>query len=353
MKAFFSILIFSMFFSVSFSEECEIISAIKNVDYILCIDGGGSKTSLHVINSQGDVQKLFYNGNYQDFITGPSGNINVIKKEGIENTFHQLFDELMINGSYLKDIANRCAIIAGFAGAGSQKNRQVIHYLFLKFGFLNENIVVFSDAMLSLKIIENRGIVLIAGTGSICFGIDNNTIKRAGGFGKLIGDEGGGYNIAMKAINRALEYENGYGERTILVEMIKAFFKCDRVNELITPIHLNQITSFDIASFSKLVFQAADLNDKIAKIIILEAAKDLGVLLKNMLIQLNKNSQYDVYLIGGIFLANKANDFILEIQKTIELNECLTYMNQKIKFINIADQPVALLAVKNILKLSK
>jgi N-acetylglucosamine kinase-like BadF-type ATPase len=63
------------------------------------------------------------------------------------------------------------------------------------------------------------GIVVIAGTGSNAFGRDaNGRAARAGGYGFLLGDEGGAYWIASQAIRAALHSRDGTGPKSQLLE---------------------------------------------------------------------------------------------------------------------------------------
>ena len=55
-----------------------------------------------------------------------------------------------------------------------------------------------TDAVGSLLTIGSTGVVLISGTGSSCFYLKNGAIiRRCGGWGHLLGDEGSAYWIAQ------------------------------------------------------------------------------------------------------------------------------------------------------------
>ena len=54
------------------------------------------------------------------------------------------------------------------------------------------------------------GVVVIAGTGSVCLGVDSQGRRvRAGGWGRLFGDEGSAYAIAAEGIRLALQSADG------------------------------------------------------------------------------------------------------------------------------------------------
>jgi N-acetylglucosamine kinase-like BadF-type ATPase len=62
-------------------------------------------------------------------------------------------------------------------------------------------IVIVSDAMLALAAAGvDEGVAVICGTGSVAVGSYRDRAAQAGGWGYLLGDEGGGYWIVREAI---------------------------------------------------------------------------------------------------------------------------------------------------------
>ena len=61
------------------------------------------------------------------------------------------------------------------------------------------------------------GIITVAGTGTISFGRNAaGKYARAGGWGYVYGDEGGGFDIVRQAVRAILRYEEGWGPPTLL-----------------------------------------------------------------------------------------------------------------------------------------
>src|SRR5947209_3167873 len=70
---------------------------------------------------------------------------------------------------------------------------------------------------------SGQGIITIAGTGSIAFGRNPaGRTARAGGWGYIFGDEGGGFDIARQATRAILRLEEGWGPPTALRETLLA-----------------------------------------------------------------------------------------------------------------------------------
>ena len=88
-----------------------------------------------------------------------------------------------------------------------------------------DRLVVTNDAVIALAgaTRTGQGIITIAGTGSIAFGRNPaGRTARAGGWGHIFGDEGGGFDIARQAARAALRLEEGWGPPTALRETLLA-----------------------------------------------------------------------------------------------------------------------------------
>lgn len=330
MKIIFKIfVVLNIFVSMAHGND-SIKNAIKNVDYIFCIDGGGTKTELQIIDRKGNGVKSIY---------GSSSNTNTVGRDGFETLFKEMF-----NDAKLLPIS-RCALVAGLSGVARAESKQAVSSIFEKFGFAPERIVIFSDAELALENVGN-GVILIAGTGSICFGKHNQKTKRAGGLGRLISDEGGGYQIGIQAIRAALEQEYGWGPETLLTQKIREHFKVDLLNGLIGPIHAGTFKPSEIAAVVPLVFDAWQAGDVVAQGIIARAASDLANLLAIVVQDLNQ-PECCVHLIGGVFKNKYVDCFIEKMLQTELLSRFL--MSHKLDIVNMAHKNVGVLAtLKNL-----
>jgi N-acetylmuramic acid 6-phosphate etherase len=67
------------------------------------------------------------------------------------------------------------------------------------------------------------GVVLISGTGSICYGQNSRGEEaRAGGWGPLFGDQGSAYSIGITCLRALAEMEDGIGPPTALAGRVQA-----------------------------------------------------------------------------------------------------------------------------------
>jgi N-acetylglucosamine kinase-like BadF-type ATPase len=232
---------------------------------IIGIDAGGSKTRvLHAsvadtISRIKIIKKAYFDSyNYrQDGISG----LNRIVKQ--------------ILARFLVDDKKDILLLGGFSGAGTPKSHRDIQRTFEKHGFRRDLINIRSDADLLLMAIGNFGIVLTAGTGSMCIGRrkmsgDGREINvRAGGYGFRAYSEPGGYQLGMRAVDAAIRIEDGRGqEPTVLYAGIKDYFDVVRLEEIIPAIYpraaKNSVVNRQIAGIAKLVLKAAHEGDRTA-----------------------------------------------------------------------------------------
>jgi len=280
--------------------------------YTFCIDGGGSKTTLQVIDRDGTIIPLNKNGIRSDRVETGGSNINIVGIKGVRMALRSLFENVKIDETYLVELICESSIVAGMSGLSLPSNQQAVISLLKEWGASPDRMHVMSDADLVLQLIEGDGMILIAGTGSICFGKKDGTLFRVGGLGKVLGDEGSGYQIGLQALQAVLAEEYGWGDPTSLTQTLKEFYGVPTLKNLIPHINCGEMLPSQIASCAPLVFVKAAENDQIAQDIIDNIAKELGMLLIKML-NIAHLSNCEVYLWGGVFKSPYADAFIEKI----------------------------------------
>lgn len=300
--------------------------------FTLCIDGGGSKTLLQILDERNELVTLTKgdNNGFEVFeVFARSSNINSVGENGVRETLQTLFNAVVFKDSSitLTDILPRCRLIAGMAGVGIPQNREKVAALFKEFGFLNENIHVMTDVDLALKLLPQDGIALICGTGSITMGKKGERIFREGGLGPILGDEGSAHKIglALIAAISAEEYRKATDKERIensdIIQLKKAIksaelpavFHVDEIRSLIP--RLKEITPADFALLTTVVFQEANNQNRQAMRILEEAACALNTLIRGLEEQANLTN-YQLDLHGGVFKSPYADIFIGKIKES-------------------------------------
>ena len=143
-----------------------------------------------------------------------------------------------------------------------------------------------------------EGIALVSGTGSVCFGrtADGRT-AMSGGWGHLIGDAGSGYAIGRDALSAVARMYDGYGEPTILKDLLARELKLDTAEEIVSYVYSNYKSA--VAALSPIVDKAYSMGDAVATQIIRSNAEALVQLVKAVASRLDFNS-CNVALLGGL-----------------------------------------------------
>ncbi|OZB94190.1 N-acetylglucosamine kinase [Paenibacillus sp. XY044] len=172
-----------------------------------------------------------------------------------------------------------CAVF-GLAGLDTDYDRQVIEELVYE-ALRNtqvqaDRIIVENDGVAALLGATggDPGILIIAGTGSIVYGINaSGESARAGGWGHRVGDEGSGYWIGKQAIIAALHGYDGRSGATALTDKLLNHLKLQNEEELFNWAYSAAYSVEKTAELSKLVSEAEQQGDASARMI-LEAAAD-------------------------------------------------------------------------------
>jgi N-acetylglucosamine kinase-like BadF-type ATPase len=165
--------------------------------------------------------------------------------------------------------------------------------------------VVTNDALIALAGAHagGPGIITIAGTGSIAFG--RNILgrqMRAGGWGYIYGDEGGGFDLTRQALRAALRMEEGWGPETVLRARLLEATGARNANELLHRFYTTEFTRPAIAALSQHVDTAAAAGDAVALDILRASAQQLAGIAGSVRKQLfGASDAVRVAYIGGVW----------------------------------------------------
>jgi len=238
------------------------------MDLFLGVDGGQSSTIAVIGDETGRVAGWGAGGPC-NHVTGP---------EGREKFVHALTESVGAAcaraGVSLAAVEFRAACF-GLSG-GAEDKRALIAEL-----VRTRDVVLEIDAVVALAGATGGepGIITIAGTGSIAFGRNAaGKTARAGGWGYVFGDEGGGFDLARQGLRAALRYEEGWGPKTMLHALYLEAAGAKSANEVLHKFYSTDFSRPRIASFGRFVGKAALEADAVANGILLKAAAQLAAL---------------------------------------------------------------------------
>ncbi len=151
------------------------------------------------------------------------------------------------------------------------------------------------------------GLVVIAGTGSICCGLNGKGRRAcAGGWGPLAGDEGSGSWMARRGLQAVARATDGRDDLTALAEAACAYFNVAAPDDLSTAIYAANMTNDRLAGFARHVVEAAKARDAAARIIVADAGRELGAAASAVVRKLKmEQDRFQVAYVGGVFHAGE------------------------------------------------
>lgn len=154
------------------------------------------------------------------------------------------------------------------------------------------------------------GIIVVAGTGSIAFGMNaRGQIARAGGWGYVFGDEGSAFDLARRSLVAALRYEEGWGPATRLRERLLAFAGAADINAVLHKWYTVEFPRNRVASFSKQVDEVARAGDRVARELLRAAVTELAQLAARVRRHIFRpRERVLVSYIGGVFKSKIVRD---------------------------------------------
>lgn len=166
-------------------------------------------------------------------------------------------------------------------------------------------LIVTNDAVIALSgaTQSGQGIITIAGTGSIAFGRNAaGRCARAGGWGYIFGDEGGGFDLARQATRAIVRAEEGWGPATRLRDLFLEATGARTANEVLHLFYTDAWPRSRVAKLARLVNAAATDSDPVALDIVHNAAQQLALLAAAVRGQLWREGEpLQVSYIGGVF----------------------------------------------------
>lgn len=160
------------------------------------------------------------------------------------------------------------------------------------------------------------GIVVIAGTGSICLGVsDTDQRARVGGWGWRFGDEGSAYHIAAQGIRLALQMADRRLPERRLWHALQRFLGLDPQVETLSSdvteqfveawLYDSERTPADIAAFAPFVAVAASEGSLSAHALLINAGSELTRMVSAAAAQLPLAPPIRVAYQGGVLTGNK------------------------------------------------
>jgi len=299
------------------------------MDYVLGLDGGGSKTTVQIADTDGKV-----------LIQNKSGSCNY-KSVGIEIAKNNI-NTVILNSLEEVGVPDIIFKSACFGLAGNDTDEDMRIYNRIIFNnklkkFLNPSTtIICNDSKIGLIAGSNKKnrLMVISGTGANCFGINEDGREaKANGWDYILGDEGSGYTIGLKALKAIVRAYDGRGQHTLLTDMVLDYLKLKDISELVSWVYDKPFFKEKIAELSEIVCSAAKMGDILSIEILREEAGEAASTVMVVVNKLNlADKDFDLVLVGGVF---KCEKYFKNLFFKILKNKF-----QRINFKSLTEKPV-------------
>lgn len=259
---------------------------MKPGERILGIEGGGTKTAWVLVETVAGAADPGSQWTILDQGKLPPSNLRLTTPQRLREIFAGLPREVDRAGVFL-------------AGCGTEEDRRSLA-LICKDIWPNAKIVTGSDrdSGLAAALEHGDGIVVNAGSGSSVTGRRGDRIERAGGWGHILGDTGGGYFLCIEALRLILrEYDLHRGEIQFTAKILHAL-SLNNLDELVR--WAQTADKNEIAMLTPVVFEAAAGGDARVNEIVEEGARVLCEYTEAVASRLHLLAP-KVALMGGLF----------------------------------------------------
>lgn len=279
----------------------------SNLQFLLAVDGGGTKTDAVCAHLDGSVVS-----------EGHAGPTNLTTTSVGAASFN-LREALRQATVGIPDQAEYVRLVIGLAGVDSDSDRDHALSVFQPAlaDYRLPKIELFNDAYIALAGATSNpnAIVLLAGTGSNCFArrADGQTAKT-GGMDYLLTDQGSGYAIGRRVLREAVKSYDGRVPKTSLEQLVCDQFQLTSIADIKQAVYDPPLSKIQVADLAKLCALAADQGDEVANRILTDAVEDLWLHVPAVIRRLEMESTpLDLVLAGSIYTIPKMLDGITKL----------------------------------------
>ncbi len=273
------------------------------MEYILGVDGGGTKTTAFSASLDG---KILAEATY-----GGSSHISIGIEKAIENLNQAVF-ETMEKISDKQDIIFKSSCF-GLAALNVEedynsyekivRNKRLIKHL------NQDNILIVNDTRIGLEAGSSavNKIIIIAGTGSNCFGINKDGIQAGcTGWDYILADEGSGYQVSIKALRAVMRAHDGRGEKTLITKAVLEELGLEDEPRIVNWVYGSPFSKERLGKFARAVCCCADKGDRISRKILKDEAHESILSVVTIVEKLElRGKEFDLVLVGGLFKCEK------------------------------------------------
>ncbi len=255
--------------------------------YYIGVDGGATKCTVLLEDEAGTFLGCASSG---------PANIRISVPDAWQSIGHAL--QMILHASTITLNNADCQIHAGIGIAGCEINDA--YEAFIRYPHRFTSVAVTHDAHTAcLGAHDGRdGALIIAGTGTVGYQIENEHVEKVSGWGFPHDDIGSGAWLGLEAVKVTLQTQDGRAPGSLLADTVMNYFN-DDFDSLVN--WANQSNSTAFASLAPFVIKASDAGDVVAIQLLKKAAAALDAVGDALVSkQRNSSTALPCALVGGV-----------------------------------------------------
>lgn len=242
----------------------------KSMTYTMGIDGGGSAVRVVIVTPELRVLAEYM---------GPPVNPSVVGREESASRIQAAMRETLHQAGLAPE--QIAGVGMGVAGAAKHHPWAAAWMRDLAAGVIPQAVVV-PSADYEIALVgahgQRRGVLLLAGTGSLAYGVNGaGESALVGGSGYLLGDEGSGYWLGAQGLRAAVRMADGRGRNTLLYDALMDSLGLSGPLALMAWMYGEGPRVREVARLAPLVLDCAAQGDAVARGIVENGARELAL----------------------------------------------------------------------------
>jgi len=227
----------------------------KSAEFVLGMDGGGSKTICAIADADGNVVGVGH---------ACSTNFQAVGRYSAAEEAGKAIDAAVKAAGISHDQIVSAAY--GVAGADREADFDTVVELISPVNPAGMWLLC-NDTTIALRAGTNDGIglALICGSGSNCIGFNSEgKVHKVGGYGHFSGDVGYGEDLVTRALVEVTRYLDGRGPKTMMNEAFCKALGVEHVEDIIERWFPYTYNPIELKRFAPVVFDCAKKGDRVA-----------------------------------------------------------------------------------------
>ena len=261
--------------------------------YVLGVDGGGSKTIAALADLKGNILKTSRGSSCHPRNFG--------LKVAVNNLCQTIFKVLPKKGKIYSSFLGLPAMEEEFKFKKEIIKKEILKHQEVS-PIFGSKMLIGSDQLVGFRTGTNQkeGVMLNAGSGSVCHGWTKGKEVKTCGWGYL-SETGSGFFIGQRGFQALWKELDGRGPKTLITKLIFQKTRAKTKEDLIFEVY-SQNPAKIITSFSTLVGQAAQKKDRVARKILTEIGQELVLSAQTVIKKLDfSKKEFPLVFIGSVF----------------------------------------------------